>query len=288
MSQTERRLADTPGRFLWFVDDGVEVDDPRWSNSRVLLSNRRLILVGKEGKRTIPLSAIDSMRGRVEMSRSVAGVSNFTSIRMGEDVLLLSTKEHRAFELDLCTALLDAEQVIVRHPAVEGGVVREPEWETARVKLGGDETVNVATNEGSFVPIELDDVSGVDVAERTVDEETRKVVEVEHSEEGTNVETHLAGTARSCSFMKVLFERGLEGNSGSVEMDEQQKQVLMALYSGISPFEIPEFTGLGVEATEETYARLIDLDVLSEVRIRREVALTPRGRNLASQAMSDE
>lgn len=288
MSQTERRLADTPGRFLRFEDGGDEVDDPKWANSRVLLSNRRLILVGKGGKQTIPLSTIDSIRGRIDGDRGVAGVSNFTSLRIGEDVLLLSTKEHREFELDLCTALLDAEQVLVGHPAVEGGVVREPEWETARVKLGGDETVNVATNEGSFVPIELDDVGRVAIAERTVDGETRKVVEVEHSDEDTSVETHLAGTARGCSFMKVLFERGLEQNSGPVEVDREQKQVLMALYSGISPFEIPEFTGLGVEATEETYERLIELDVLSEVRVRREVALTPRGRNLASQAMNDE
>lgn len=288
MSQTERRLADTPGRFLKLVDGGTEAEDPSWVNGRVLLSNRRLIIVGKGGKRTIPLTAIDAMTGRVEVNRAVAGISNFTSLQMAEDVLLLSTKEHRAFELDLCTALLDDEQVLVRHPAVEGGVVREPEWETARVNLGEDETVNVATNEGSFVPVELDDVGGVAIAERTVDGETRKVVEVEHSEDGTSVETHLAGTSRSCSFMKVLFDRGLEQNQGPVELDREQKQVLMALYSGISPFEIPEFTGIDVEATEETYQRLIDLDVLSEVRIRREVELTSRGRNLASQAMSDE
>ena len=288
MSQSEHRLADTSGRFLKFVDGGTEVDDPKWSNGRLLLSNRRLILVGKGGKRTIPLATIDALTGRVEVNGSVAGISNFTSLRMGEDVLLITTKEHRAFELDLCTALLDEEQVLVRHPAVEGGVVHEPEWEGARVNLGDGETVNVATNEGSFVTVELDDVGKVEVAERTVKGETREVVEIEHSDGGTSVETHLAGTSRTCSFMKVVFERGLELNSGPVELDRNQKQVLMALYSGISPFEIPEFTGIDVEATEETYERLVELDVLSEVRIRREVELTPRGRNLASRAMSDE
>lgn len=288
MSQSERRLADTPGRFLKVVDGGSEVESPKWSNGRVLLSNRRLILVTKGGKRTIPLSSVKSLKGSGEGSRSVGGVSNFTTIREEENVLLLSTKEHRSFERDLCAALLQKEKILLRHPAVEGGVVRETEWEPARIKLGDDEQVDMATTSGSYIPVDLHDVGKVSVAERTVRDKTRKVVEVEHSEEGTSVETHLAGTSRLSSFLKVLFDNGLEKQSGPVELDEQEKQVLMALYSGISPFEIPEFTGIEVDATEETYERLIEREVLSEVRVRREVELTPRGRNLASQAMNDE
>lgn len=285
---SEQPIADAPGRFLQVVKNGRPIDDVGWTSGRVLLSNRRLVLAGEGGKRTIPLSSIQALGGRYDVNQAVARASSYTSLRMGDDVLLLTTRDHESFELDLYTALLDGEILLAKHPAVEGGVVQETAWEKAKVNLDADETVNVATTEGSFVPIELDDVGNVGVGERTVREQTRKVVEVEHSEEGTSVETHLAGTARCCSFLQSLFDRGLEQNSGEFELDDQEKQVLMALYSGVSPFEIPDFTGVDVDDVEETFERLIELDVLNEVRKRREVALTPRGRNLASEAISDE
>ena len=223
------------------------------------------------------------------MTRGIGGITNYSRLRVGEDVLLVATKEHRAFELTLCTALLEGETIMVRHPSIEGGVVTEVNWAPARVGLGGDETVNVTTTGGDrHIPIELADVGGVATEERTIDGEAHRVVEVEHTEGETSVETHLGGSSRAASFLKVVFDRGLEENRGKVDLDRDEEQILMALYSGISPFEIPAFTGLDVEQTEETYARLVENDVLDEVRRRREVELTPRGRNLASAAMNEE
>lgn len=288
MSQKERPIADTQGRFLQAIKGGSQVTDPGWSNGRILLSNRRVVLVGKGGKRTIPLDTIDTIKGDDEVHRTVAGVSNYTSLRTGEDVLLLAAKDHNSFEIALCSAMLADDQVLLRHPAVEGGVVQETEWLPARVKLGDDDTVNAATKDGSFVAIEIDDVGKVETAERSVRDADRTVVEIEHTQEGTSVETHFAGSASCCSLLASIFGRGLEKNSSDIDLDGEKKQVLMALYSGVSPFEIPEFTGVDVETVEETYEELIELDVLSEIRKRREVELTPRGRNLASEAISDE
>jgi len=62
----------------------------------------------------------------------------------------------------------------------------------------------------------------------------------------------------------------------------------MALYSGVSSFEVPEFLDMDPDDVEETYEQLIELDVLQEVRIRREVALKPRGRNIASESMNSQ
>lgn len=288
VSQNERRIADTQGRFVQIVEGGRENDDARWTTGRVLLSNRRLLLVGKQGKRTLPLSEIDRIEGRNDVNQAVTRVANYTSLRMGEDVVLLSTQDHDSFEVDLFSALLDGEVLLVRHPAVEGGVVQETEWEKAKVNAGEDGTINVGTTEGNFVGIELDDVTHVGVGERTVLDQPKRVVEVEHSEGGTSVETYLAGPARACSFLKTLLARGVEENSGEFDLDATEKQVLMALYSGVSSFEIPQFTGVEVGEVEETFERLVELEILDEVRVRREVALTPRGRNLASEAISDE
>lgn len=62
----------------------------------------------------------------------------------------------------------------------------------------------------------------------------------------------------------------------------------MALYSGVSPFDIPDFLGKEIEEVEETFERLIDLDVSEEVRVRRDVSLTARGRNVASESMNEQ
>lgn len=288
MSEREQQIADTQGRFLRIIEDGTQVTEPRWSNARILLSNRRIVFVGRGGKRTIPLDSIDSIKGSDETNRTVASVSNYTSLRTGEDVLLVSARDHASFEIGLSSAILAEEQILLRHPAVRGGVVQETEWQTARVKPDDNDTVRAATTEGSFVEIEIGDVGTVEIAERTVRGDTRKVIEVEHTQGGTSVESHFTGTARSCSLLLAIFGRGPAQNRGEIELDGEKKQVLMALYSGVSPFEIPEFTGVDVEVVEETYEELIELDVLAEVRKRREVELTPRGRNLASKAISDE
>ncbi|MFC7057971.1 hypothetical protein [Halovenus salina] len=62
----------------------------------------------------------------------------------------------------------------------------------------------------------------------------------------------------------------------------------MALYSGVSPFQIPDFVGLDVETVEEIYDELIEAGVLQEKRVRRDVQLKARGRNIASEAMGEE
>jgi Uncharacterized conserved protein len=64
--------------------------------------------------------------------------------------------------------------------------------------------------------------------------------------------------------------------------------VLMALYSGISPFKIPEFVDMDIDEVEEVYDRLLEADILEPVRTRREVQLEARGRSIAGDAIADQ
>jgi helix-turn-helix protein len=49
-----------------------------------------------------------------------------------------------------------------------------------------------------------------------------------------------------------------------------------------------DFVGIPPDEVEEIYQRLLEMGAVDEVRVRTEVALNARGRNLASDAMSDE
>jgi helix-turn-helix protein len=287
MSKSERKLLDTTGRFTQVVRDGNKMNDIDWTDGRILLSNRRLVLAGTEGKRTLQLSRVDRIEGRYDVNRTIAQVTDYVSVRIGTDVYLVSTGESESFERLLHKTILDGEIVLVKHPAIEGGVVQDVNWRKARVKIDED-AVNLAVEDGSFVQIEIDDVGTIDQAERTVKSKERPVLEAEHTVDGTSVETYLSGNEKHCSVLGSVLGRGAEQNASSIDLSKDETEVLMALYSGVSSFEVPEFLDMDPDDVEEIYERLIELDVLQEVRIRREVALKPRGRNIASESMNSQ
>lgn len=288
MSEGEYKITDTQGKFLQVVKKGRKLNDPDWTSGRILLSNKRLVLAGNQGKRSIPLSDIEGLEGRYDVNQAVASVSDYLSVEFGKNVVLLGPNvDIETFETDLYGALLDQEVILTKHPAVEGGVVQDTEWEKARVKID-EGMVNVAIASGTFVGIELDDIGSVERATRTVKGQQRTVLEVEHTQGDTSVQTYVSGQTRRCTLLESLFEKGQRKNEGGVELDEVEKEVLMALYSGVSPFEIPDFLAMDVDEVERIFERLIEVDVLEEVRKRREVSLKTRGRNIASESINEK
>jgi helix-turn-helix protein len=285
----ETKVADTRGRFLRALRDGREINDATWANGRILLSNRRLVLAGTGGKRTFPLSAIDRVGGRFDVNQRVATVSDYLALQFdgGNDVVLVAPAEYEEFELKLYDALLSTTKFLIRHPAVEGGVVQDTEWEVGRVKVGVD-AVSLATVAGTFVEVRLDDIGDTEMGRRTVQDEQREVIEVEHSDESTSVETYISGPERAVGILRSLLRIGDEQTETSLDLSHQDKQVLMALYSGVSPFDIPDFLGIDVDQVEDLFVRLIDHDVLDEVRVRHEVELNARGRSIAADAIDEQ
>jgi hypothetical protein len=287
MTQSEHKIADTRGKFTQVVRDGNKMGDVSWSSGRILLSNRRIVLAGNGGKRTLPLNRVQSLEGRFDVNQVIAKVSGYVSVRVDSDVYLIAPGDVDAFEMDLYGTLLDQEVVLVRHPAVEGGVVQDTEWEKAQLKVE-ENVLNVAMADGTFVQIQLDDVGSLDIEERTVVDEKRMVIEAEHTVEDVSVQTYLSGSPRHSSFLKSFLQRGRDRSSAEIDLSPRENEVLMALYSGVSPFEIPDFLDMDVDRVEEIFDRLIELNVLEEVRKRREVTLKARGRNIASEAMNDQ
>ncbi|MFB6090005.1 MAG: CheF family chemotaxis protein [Halobellus sp.] len=290
MQPGETKIADTRGRFLRALRDGRERNDAGWTNGRILLSNKRIVLAGTGGKRTFRLDAIDRVGGRFDVNQRVATVSDYIALQFddGENVILVAPADFEEFEMDLYDALLSSTKFLVRHPAVEGGVVQNTEWEGGRLKVEA-ESVSIATVSGTFVEIRLDDIGDIEMGRRTVREEPREVIEVEHSDsEGTSVQTYVSGPERAVGILKSLLRIGEEQTETSLDLSMQDKQVLMALYSGVSPFDIPQFLGIDVDQVEELFVRLIDHDVLDEVRIRHEVELNARGRSIAADAIDEQ
>lgn len=292
MSQQERKLLDKQGKFLQVVQGGRTKEDVGWIPGRILLSDKRLVLAGNQGKRTIPVNAIDELGDRYDVNQSIARVSTYTSVRYDSDNVLLITASQEPEEIEeaFYSAVLDHKMILARHPAVEGGVIQDTDWHRAQVKVDHEtESVAVALTNGTFAEVELDDIGTFSTSEQLVMEENRPVLKVEHStDDGTSVETHLSGSERRCRFLESLLREGDERSEIGVDLSYREEKVLMALHSGVSPFEIPDFVGMDVEEVEEVYERLIDIEALEEIRKRREVEMTARGRKIAGGAMDDE
>lgn len=286
MSDTETKIEDTQGKFMRAVKGGQELNDATWQQCRVLLTNQRIALVA-DGKLTIPLSDIDRMGERYDVNQAAASEPNYSTLVVGDDVILLTTSDHGTFRTNFYRAILDAAVIFVKHPAVEGGVVQSTEWQRGRLKITS-EAVRMVLEDGRQFDIDRNDIGELATDEKEVASEERAVIEVEHTDEaGTSLETHLSGREHHISVLEQLLEEGAQQVRADLDLDPIERRVVMALYSGVSPFAISEFVGVDVETVEEIYDRLLELDVIEVVRERTEVGLTARGRKVASEAMGE-
>jgi len=287
MSEDERKLMDDRGQFLQAVREGRDVQDADWTQCRIVLTTARIVLVAGE-KRTIPLSSITDVGGRYDVNQNAAGVADYVTIRVEDDILLVRAPEHEEFQTDFYRAFIDNTIAYVQHPAVKGGVVQEVDWQRAKLKLT-DDALQLAVADGQYVTIDRDDIGDVATDEQTVDGAERRVFEVEHTdEEGTSVETKLTGDERQVTILEEVLQEGAERNRANLDLSPIEQRIIMALHSGVSPFDLPEFVGSDVEEIEEIFDRLIELDVIEPIRERTEVEMTSRGRQVASEEMGNQ
>jgi len=286
VSDTEKKIADTQGQYLQAVSQGQRLTDAEWQNCRLVLTTERIAMIA-DSKRQVALDDIDRIVDRFDVNQQSAGVSDYVGFHVGDDVILVSASNHEAFETDFYRASLNGEVIFVQHPALKGGVVQETEWTKGRVKIS-DDTLRLALADGQAVDVERADIGDLEVEEKRVSGEERTVIKVEHSEADISVETHLAGTEFHVTILKTMLADSAEQNQADLDLSATEKRVIMALHSGVSPFDIPNFVGISVEKTEAIFDRLIELDVISVVRERTEVALTTKGRRVAGERMGEQ
>lgn len=288
MSEGEQKLVDTSGDFLYAIKQGTPVENPEWRSCQVILTNERLVLSTGGGRKAIPHSKI--LLPDEDMLPDHLRETGGTPIRIGNNVILIDTQDIEDFESEYCRSALHDEVILVKYPAVIGGVIQDDsEWSKARFRLE-DEQISFGLPGNETVRFPIQDVGTVETDSWEVMGEQRQVVKVEHTnEEAQSVQTFVSGTDWHCRALDsllggVIEQRGTEDR----ELDDIEKQVLMALYSGVSPFEISDFVGVEIEEVEAIYENLLEIGALDKVRERTEVTLNAHGRNLASEAMNEE
>jgi len=288
MSGNEHKVLDASGDFQYVVRDGEPVPDPKWQSCRLIVTNKRVVLATNDGKTPIPHSNI-SLPDDPESVVPGDLPPGATVLSVGDNVLLVDASNVTDFAFEYRRATLQGEIILVRHPAVVGGVIQEDaEWSKSRFRLDDDE-VRLQFPGGGSTVFDIDDVGTIETSQSTVLGDQRTVVEVEHTdEEGRSVETHFSGMAHHTGALEALFSAVVDEREDDYDLSEMESQVLMALYSGVSPFEMADFVGTTPDDVEEIYQKLLDVGAVDKVRTRTEVSLNAQGRNMASEAMSGE
>ncbi len=289
MSDGEQKLVDTQGDYLYAVKDGEPLPDAQWRSCRIVLTTERLVLSTSGNKQAIPHSQIlvpDEEESPVPDGLDAPGA---TPLKIGNNVILVDAQELGNFKTEYCRAALHDEVILVKYPAIIGGVVQDDaSWSKARFRLD-DEEITLGLPDNETVSFPIDDVGTITTSAGEVAGEQREVVQVEHTdEEGRSVETHFSGIEWHTKALAALLTSTIEKRQDEYELDDTENQVLMALYSGVSPFEMADFVGLEVDEVEEIYQTLLDAGAVDKVRERTEVTLNAKGRNLASEAMNEQ
>jgi len=289
MSTGEQKLVDSAGDYLYAVKDGQPVEAPSWNSCRVMLTSERLILSTNGGKQAIPHGKISVLDEEdIPVSLPVE-TSTATPLRIGNTVILIDAQEVSDFDIEYCRAALHDAVILAKYPAIVGGVVQDDAaWSKARFRFDGDQII-LGLPENERVSFPLDDVGTIETASQQVMGEQRPVVQVEHTDsQDRSVETHFSGMDWHAQALERLLGHVIEDRQNNHELTEMESQVLMALYSGVSPFEMADFVGISVDEVEEIYQKLLEIGAVDEVRVRTEVALNAHGRNLASEAMNEQ
>jgi helix-turn-helix protein len=289
MSEGEQKLVDTSGDYLYAVRDGQPLADPDWQSCRIVLTDERLILSTNSGKQAIPHSKITVGADGETLLPEQFQDTVATPLKIGTNVILVDVQQFDDFEQEYCRAALHDEVILVKYPAIVGGVVQEDTgWSKARFRLDDDRiTLGLPGNETVSFPLE--DVGTIETATQQVMGESRRVVRVEHTDDrDRSVETHFSGVEWHSRALSSLLTNIIEQRSDDYELTPTENQVLMALYSGVSPFEMADFVGIDVDEVEEVYQKLLEVGAVDKVRERTEVTLNAEGRNLASEAMNEQ
>lgn len=292
----EIKIEDIIGKFISpLIAGSKRFIDAKWIPARIILSNKNIWLIGKDIKKRIPLESIYDMGGRIDINPEITRTPYYLLIRhidRENQISLISAKKDDLDRLRsaITEVLLNGRVVVIKYPVKKGGVVqRDAKWVKAQIAIK-ENGLRLVTKEGKLIKIELDKLQKVKKEESEFEGKLRKIVDIQFSEpEGEiefTVECYIHASEKILNVLYQFIYSGFDRVSADLQLSDTEKQIIMSLYTGISPFEIPSFLGLDVDEVEDIYENLIKLGVLKEVRKRKEVILTTRGKNLASEALS--
>jgi helix-turn-helix protein len=261
---------------------------------RVLMSNKRLVLATSSNRTVVPITSIfDIAVGQVpreveEFFDHTVMVGYIVDGQKRTTVVGGGRESIEKFSLLLYRAALNGSRAAVKHPAEIGGRVMETRMRTAALRLESDAVIftgNEALAEGgSPFAIDLASVVFFEVRERTVRDEKRLVLSVQHVVDGQTHTTEVSlGSRRKMNILGRYVRQMyyyIESSVRDVDLDEQDLEVLVGLYSTGADVDLGSLLEVDDAELEARMETLFENDLITEDSTS--CSLTPQGRILVN------
>lgn len=264
------------------IYEGVDGDEP--AQVRVLLSEDRLVLAGEGGRTVIDLDAVFD----VVVSKIPEDLGSFFDQSVlvayatdgGKRTALIRGEHDRIdrFSLFLHKAILRGNVAEIKHPAREGGRVRDPT--PRRVSVVPTEDALRLRGDDVDVTIALDDVVGITHERRTIDGAERPLLAVRHRREDEVVTTEIYHETPNqlnviARHLRSEYYRASEILE-EIGMSEREHRALVALYAGVAPDALDRV----LTAEDGRDAEPIDVESLLASLVEKELLADPESGSL--------
>ncbi|NJE62586.1 CheF family chemotaxis protein [Thermococcus sp. 21S7] len=250
----------------------------------------------------------------------VPGRGDLTLIlTIGENLLIYDEKKFREFIHSIFETLINGKAVKIQLARIKGGALNmESRWQDGSLRIISIKSAKRGRTERNIVVLDEDrkpipvfsDVEDLDTEEVELNGKKVQAWKVKHFYVDETVTSYLVIPEKKTRLfvlryllkylpsyfefiMKVSkefpslqseFKEVMEKELKELQsLDEVEKQILMALYSGLNPLEVHQFLGLDEREIEEIYDKMIDKGLLKIVMIRKVVNLTREGRKIVNK-----
>ncbi|NJE47533.1 hypothetical protein E3E35_09010 [Thermococcus sp. GR7] len=242
-------------------------------------------------------------------------------LTVGDNLLIYDENKFREFIHTIFEILINGKAVKLLLARVKGGAINmEPQWQDGSLRIVSIKSAKRGKTERNVVVLDPDrrpipifsDVEDMDVEEIDMNGKKVEAWKIKHFYVNETITSYLyipekktrlyvlryllkyipgyfefiMRVSKEFPMLQTEFREVMEKELKELEsLDEMEKQILMALYSGLNPLEVHQFLGLDEREIEEIYDRMIDKGLLKIVMIRKVVDLTRDGRKIVNKLM---
>jgi helix-turn-helix protein len=281
----------------------------KWVQCKVVLTYGGIWLMYGNNKKGIPLAAISSLGREIPKKQLGTSVTDYIAVTYvienkettvaitGQSAQLKKLKKYIMF------LRLNKKPVYVLHPAKVGGVIKDgAQWAQGLLNIvwtpGGTADKLVIQRKAGNVEILMNNIEMVQTESPNIGGKVQQIANIKYSDSENTYNTFILSGIQNSLIEYIndhLREQGVISSHASdsatdstsdAAIAENEEEILVALYSGVSALEVPSFMeGMDVDQVEMIYDKLISYGLVELVRLRKDVKLTPKGRNMVNKKM---
>ncbi len=161
-------------------------------------------------------------------------------------------------------------------PAVRGGVlIQDAQWEKGAIAIM--KTGIWFVSQETQVCIPLEDVTGIELTSREIQEKDLNVVKIDHLSENEVVTSFVLCPMTTLQVLYNFLKEATHDTEVSEEIDPLTGQVAMLVYSGMDSSAIENMLKLSHKDLGGIYEKLLGMGFAEVLYIRKEVQLTAKG-----------